>query len=90
MGTRKRMARRFRLEALEGRLAPGGAHGLGGEVLQAHVASRQADVAPPGGGTIARPESVAVACGLNSMRCGQETNATAVVDGSKPGGAGDG
>jgi hypothetical protein len=38
MGMRKRRATRFQVEALEGRLAPGGvASGIGGEFLQAHV-----------------------------------------------------
>jgi hypothetical protein len=44
MSMRKRTPRRFEVEALEGRLAPGGgASGIGGELLQAHVA------APEGG-----------------------------------------
>ena len=75
MGTRKRTVRRFQVETLEGRLAPGGAHGIGGEVLPAHVAPRQAHVAPPGGGAVARPEAAPVAYGSNTISYGQEGNA---------------
>jgi hypothetical protein len=82
VGTRKRTVRRFQVETLEGRLAPGGAHGIGGEVLPAHVAPRQAHVAPPGGGAVARPESAPVACGSNTIRAGQEGNAVNAVTAS--------
>ena len=86
MGSRnQRTARRFQVEALEGRLAPGGRGGLGGDFRWAHVAPRQADVAPPGGGAVARPESAPVACGSNTVRAGEEGNATPVACGSKPG-----
>jgi hypothetical protein len=56
----------LQVEALEGRLAPGGRGGIGGDVLHvlhAHVAPRQADVVPP------------VAYGSNTIRAGQEGNA---------------
>jgi hypothetical protein len=58
MGTRKRAASRFQVEALEGRLAPGGAAGaMGGEFRQAPAVPLQAHVAPSCGGAVARPES---------------------------------
>jgi hypothetical protein len=69
MGLRKRTAMRFQVEALEVRLAPGGRGGLGGEVLQVlHVAPRQAQVAPPGGGAVrAGQEDNAVNAGTASL-----------------------
>jgi hypothetical protein len=50
MTTRERRARRFQVEALEGRLAPSAASGIGGDIRPDHVAPLQAYVAPPGGG----------------------------------------
>jgi hypothetical protein len=65
MGMRKRTAMRFQVEALEVRLAPGGRGGLGGDFLQVlHLAHRQAQVAPPGGGY-----------GSNTIGAGLEGNA---------------
>jgi hypothetical protein len=66
---------RFQVEALEVRLAPGGRGGLGGDFLQVHWAPRQAHVAPPGGGAVARPEAAPVAYGSNTISYGQEGNA---------------
>ena len=73
MGTRKRTAMRFQVEALEVRLTPGGCGGLGGDVLPVHLPPRQAQVAP------------LVAYGSNSIRAGQEGNAASVACGAKPG-----
>jgi hypothetical protein len=75
VGNRKRKGSRFQIAALDIRLAPGGRGGLGGEVYKAHVAHRQARVAPPWGGEVARPESAPVACAPNIIWFGQETNA---------------
>ena len=50
MGMRKRTARRFQVEALETRWAPGAGTGIGGDPRPDHVAPCQAYVAPPGGG----------------------------------------
>ena len=76
MSTRtKRTAGRFQVEALEGRLAPGGQPGgvlrdsmtchIGEEIPQVHVAQ--------------------ATCGSNTIRAGEEGNATPVACGSKPG-----
>jgi hypothetical protein len=75
MGMRKRTAMRFQVEALEVRLAPGGRGGLGGDFLPVHLAPRQAHVAPPGGGAVARPEAAPVVYGSNTIRAGQEGSA---------------
>jgi hypothetical protein len=75
MGTRKRTAGRFQVEALETRWTPGGlAGGVFPSVAACHIGEEipQVHVAP-------------ALYGSNSIRAGQEGNATSVADGSKPG-----
>ena len=63
MGTHKRTARRFQVEALEGRWAPGAGTGIGGDLLQAHVDPTQAHVEPLGGRVGGGGEIAPTPCG---------------------------
>ena len=85
MGTRRRTARQFQLEAMEPRWAPGGYGGIGGEFRQVQVAPLGGRVG--GGGDLASGTNAPVPCGSkpggagnelcgsNSIRYGQEGNA---------------
>jgi hypothetical protein len=79
MNARKRPVGRFQVEALEGRWAPGGRGGIGGEVHDVHVrsvSSPQAHVAPlvVYGSNPAAALDGLVACGSNTVRAGEEGN----------------
>ena len=71
MATRERRARRFQVEALEPRWTPGGVLNHG---AACHIGEEipQVHVAP-------------ALYGSNTIRGGQEGNATPVADGAKPG-----
>jgi hypothetical protein len=76
MGTRRRTSGRLQVEALETRWTPGG---LPGGVVVPSVAACHV------GEEIPQVQVASVADGSNTIRAGQEGNATGVVDGSKPG-----
>jgi hypothetical protein len=75
MATRERRARRFQVEALETRWTPGGQPGgVLGDAMTRHI-----------GEEIPQVHVVPALYGSNTIRGGQEGNATSAADGAKPG-----